>query len=140
MSLFLVKLPTALAARVEVEPDLLTQIWGEEDVVDSEVAALDEAHKLFEDYLDIAQVVAEGPDRYPWMRKALHGTGEELDVDFGYGPAFMAPPQDVRQVAAGLTGEGWWRPGDEVTTIAQAISAFYTTAAAEDRAIIGIIA
>jgi len=137
MNLYLVKMPPDLAARVAAEPDLLNQVWREDDVVDQQVAGLREDDTLMEDYLDLGRMVNEQPGRFPWLEKALHGTGTEVGFEFGYGAGFLVAPPDAAGIAAGLTEEVGWRPGDEVVTIADAIAAFYSSAAEQDRAVIG---
>lgn len=138
MILHLVKLPIELGERVIATPDLLNQIWGVVDIVDADVAALNEnADKFTEDYLHRGRALIEKPGQFPWMEKAMNGTGNEIAFEFGYGPGFVITPTECSQIATALVDEGWWRPTDEVTTIAQAIAAFYTTAATETRMIIG---
>jgi hypothetical protein len=138
MSIYLVKLPATLAARIEAEPNLLNQVWREENVVDDDIAALDkENDKLLEDYLDLARIMDERPERFPWMRKALHGTGREIAFEYGYGPGFVVTAPEATQIAAGLAEECGWRPGDEVITIDHAIAAFYASAGSEARTVIG---
>jgi hypothetical protein len=90
MTLYLVKMPPDLAARVEVEPNLLNQVWREDDVVDQQVAALQDDDTLMEDYLDLGRMVNGQPGRYPWLEKALHGTGKEIAFEFGYGAGFSS--------------------------------------------------
>jgi hypothetical protein len=131
MSLMLVKVPPALAARIRAEPALLAQVWDESAGL---VTAED---KLFEDYLGLSRTVDEQPDRFPVMFRAMNGTGDELDYDFGYGPAFVIEPAEAARISAGLAEEGWWRSGDEVITIDHAIAEFYTLAADQGRTIVG---
>jgi hypothetical protein len=137
MTLYLVKVPPDLAARVAAEPDLLNQVWREDDVVDQQVAALREDDTLMEDYLDLGRMVNEQPGHYPWLEKALHGTGTEIAFEFGYGAGFVIAPQEAAGIAAGLAEDAGWRPGDEVVTIADAIAAFYLSAAENGRVVIG---
>jgi hypothetical protein len=137
MTLYLVKLPPDLAARVAAEPDVLNQVWRDDDVVDHQVAALQDDDTLMEDYLDLGRMVNEQPGRYPWLEKALHGTGTEIAFQFGYGAGFLVAPQESAGIAAGLAGEVGWRPGQEVVTIADAIAAFYSSAAENGRVVIG---
>jgi hypothetical protein len=137
MTLYLAKVPPDLAARVAAEPDLLDQVWREVDVVDQEVAALQDDDTLMEDYLDLGRLVNEQPGRYPCLEKALHGTGTEIAYEFGYGAGFLVAAQEVAGIAAGLAEDVGWRPGDEVVTIADAIAAFYLSASDHGRAVIG---
>ncbi|MGE6955143.1 hypothetical protein [Staphylococcus capitis] len=74
------------------------------------------------------------------MGKALHGVGNEINFEFGYGNGFIVTPQQAADVADGLAQEGWWRPGQEVTLISHAIAAFYRAAADEGRTVIGGVA
>lgn len=147
MSLCLVKLPPALAERIKAEPNLLNQLWfdaedwDEPAEPDAEIAAIDrDRDTLFEDFLGLSRHISETPDKFPWMHKALNGTGDEIDFDFGYGNGFIITTQDSAQIADGLTQEGWWQPGHEVTLISHAIAAFYRTAAADGRTVIGGVA
>ncbi|MEU8665176.1 hypothetical protein [Actinoplanes philippinensis] len=147
MSLCLVKLPPATARRIAGTPDLLGQLWfdDEEDEPetepDPELAALDrERDTLFEDYLDVSREIGDDPGTYPWMRKALHGTGTEIDFDFGYGNGFTVTAEEAAEIARGLSDEGWWSPGQEVTLIPHAIAAFYHAAAGNGHTIIGGVA
>jgi hypothetical protein len=71
------------------------------------------------------------------MRRALHGTGIEIDYDFGYGNAFKVTAQEAAEIADGLAAEGWWVPGQESETISHAIGAFYRAAADEGRTVFG---
>jgi hypothetical protein len=137
MTLYLVKVPPDLAARVAVQPDLLNQVWREEDLVDQQVAALQDDDTLMEDYLDLGRMVNGRPGRYPWLEKALHGTGTEIAFVFGYGAAFLVAAHEVAGIAAGLADDVGWRPGDEVVTIVDAIAAFYVSASDQGRVVIG---
>ena len=144
MSLCLVKVSPALAGRITADPDLLDQLWpaDEEDVPpaepDAEIAAIDrDQDTLFEDFLDISRQIDEKPAGYPWMRRALNGTGTEIEYDFGYENGFIVTAQEAAEIADGLTHEGWWRPGQEITLISHAIAAFYRSAAVAGRTVIG---
>jgi hypothetical protein len=138
MTTYLVKLPTALAARIQAEPDLLAQVWRKEDVVDDDVARLNQGEdRLMEDYLGLARELEESPGRYRWMRAALEGTGAEIEFEYGYGDGFVLTAGEGGDVAVGLVGEGWWSPGQDVETIAHAVAAFYDAAARENRVVIG---
>jgi hypothetical protein len=138
MSLALVKVPAALGERIRSEPDLLNQIWEEEELTDPELARLDlDSDRLLEDYLGLSRVLDDQPDRFPWMTRALNGTGDEVDFEFGYGNGFVIGSAEAARIAAGLGEEGWWRPGDEIITIDHAIAAFYMAAAEQDRTVIG---
>ncbi len=133
MTLYLLKAPPEFAARIEREPELFRQVWRDEAV-----AAPDRQDDLLmEDYLDLGESVQEQPERYPWMNAALHGTGTEVAFDLGYGPGFLLTTEEVGRIAAGLVDEVGWHPGDEVIAIPDAIAAFYTSAAAQARAVIG---
>ena len=147
MSLCLVKLPPALAQRVQTTPDLLEQLWFEEEDdepatdPDPELAALDRDRDTFlEDYLGTSREIGDDPGTYPWMRKALHGTGTEIDFDFGYGNGFAVTAKESAEIAAGLAAEGWWSPGQEVTLVPHALAAFYRAAADEGKTVIGGVA
>lgn len=140
MSLCLAKVPPALAERIEADPALLDQLWPEYDEdepatePDAEIAAIDhDRDTFFEDYLGIRREIA----RYPWMRRALEGIGAEIAYDFGYGNGFKVVALEAAKIADGLALEGWWRPGQEVTLVSHAIAAFYRSAAAEGRTVIG---
>jgi hypothetical protein len=138
MSLYLVKVTPAAGERIEADPELLLQIWGAVDRVDPDFADVDEDQdKLLEDYLGLSRILFDQPDRYPWLERALHGTGEVVDFDFGYGSGFVVKAGAAAQIVAGLAEEGWWRPGDEVITVDQAIAAFYAAAADQGRTVIG---
>jgi hypothetical protein len=126
MTLYLIRVTRALAERIQAEPRLLEQVWGEGDVSNPEIAGLDlDNDALMEDYLGLGRVLAEEPQRYPWMERALQGTGQEVGFEFGYGPGFVVTPQEAAEIAAGLASEGWWQAGDEVETVPQAIASFY---------------
>lgn len=147
MSLCLAKVPPALAERIEADPNLLDQLWPEyeEDEPagepDAEIAAIDrDRDTLFEDYLHLRREIDKEPDRYPWMRRALEGTGTELDYDFGYGNGFKVTAQEAAEIADGLASEGWSRPGQQATWVSQVIAAFYRSAADEGRIIVGGVA
>jgi len=138
MSLYLVKVAPTLGERIQADPKLLLQVWGEVDRVDPDIADLDEDRDtLLEDYLCLGRILQEEPGRYSWMERALHGTGEVVDFEYGYGPGFLIRAEQAAQIAAGLAEEGWWRPGDEVVTVDHAIAAFYAAAAEEGRTVIG---
>jgi hypothetical protein len=138
MTLYLVKVPPAIAERIKAYPELLNQVWDEVEMTDGDLARLDPEHdRLMEDYLSLGRVVNEEPDRYPWMRRALHGMGEEIAFEYGYGPGFVVTPQQAAQIVAGLAEEGWWRSGDEIVTIDHAIAAFYATARRNAQTVIG---
>jgi hypothetical protein len=92
---------------------------------------------LFEDYLGLGREIGENAARYPWMQRALHGTDREIDFDFGYGNGFLVTAQEAAEIAAGLTREGWWRPGQDVTLIPHAVAAFYRSAADNGLTVIG---
>lgn len=127
-----------IGERIRADPALLLQIWGEVNTVDPEIADLDDDQdKLLEDYLHLSRILLDQPDRYPWMTRALHGTGEVVDFEYGYGPGFMVGADMAAQIVAGLAEEGWWRPGDEVVTVDHAIAAFYAAAADQGRTVIG---
>ncbi|MEV6302571.1 hypothetical protein AB0M02_24370 [Actinoplanes sp. NPDC051861] len=147
MSLCLVKLSPAIAHRIETTPDLLEQLWfaDEEDEPaadpDPELAALDrDRDTLFEDYLGLSREIGDEPGTYPWMRRALQGTGTDIDFDFGYGNGFVVTAQEAAEIANGLADEGWWSPGQEVTLVPHAIAGFYHAAANEGQTIIGGVA
>jgi hypothetical protein len=153
MSLCLVKVSPALAQRIADEPDLLEQLWFDDededegegegddsdgDGADPEIAAIDrERDTLFEDYLGVSREIGEDEATHPWMRRALAGTGTEIDFDFGYGNGFTVPAAEAAEIAGGLAREGWWSPGQEVTLVPHAIAAFYRAAADEGRTVIG---
>jgi hypothetical protein len=90
-----------------------------------------------EDYLGLSQILLDQPDRYPWLTRALHGMGEDVNFDYGYGPGFIVKADAAAQIVAGLAEEGWWRPGDEVVSVDHAIAAFYAVAASQGRVVIG---
>src|SRR5690242_15358235 len=108
MSLCLTKVPPALAARIAADPDLLELLWPEDEdespaELDADIAAIDEDRDLFlEDYLFLAREIEQKPFGFPWMRRALHGTGVEIDYDFGYGNAFMVSAREAAEIADGL--------------------------------------
>ena len=136
-----------LAERIEADPDLLNQLWPEYDEdeppaeADAEIAAIDhDRDTFFEDYLGISREIDEEPAKYPWMRRALSGTGSEIEYDFGYGNGFKVTAREAAEIADGLAREGWWSPGQEVTLISHAIAAFYRSAADEGRTVIGGVA
>jgi hypothetical protein len=137
MVLYLVKVPASVAERIVARPELLDQVWEEAEVDDDGVAQLDERDKLMEDYIGLGREVNERADRYPWMQRALNGTGEEIPYEYGYSDAFVITPEQAGEIAAGLAEEGWWRPGEAVISIEQAIAAFYTDAARDGRTVIG---
>jgi hypothetical protein len=145
MTICLVKVPPALAERIQADPELLNQIWPaadeEEDepaALDAEIASIDEEDDtVFEDYLGLGRDVQKEPGRYPWMERALHGGGTEIDYDFGWGNGFTVTAEEAAEIADGLAAEGWWSPGQEVTLIAHAVAAFYRTAADQGRTVIG---
>lgn len=67
---------------------------------------------------------------YPWLARATgHGCEVVEEYEFGYGPAFVLTPDEVRQVAKGLVGEGWAR--------FLGLGPFYAAAAAEGKGVIG---
>jgi hypothetical protein len=143
MSICLVKVPPALAERIEADPSLLDQLWRRHDVAepDPEIAAIDhDRDTLFEDYLSISREIDDHPIGFPWMERALEGTGAEIEYDFGYGNGFTVTPQDTAEIADGLAAEGWWSPGQEIKLISHAIAAFYRSAADEGRTVIGGVA
>lgn len=138
MVLYLAKMPATTAERIKANPELLYQVWDEADVTDSDIDALDsERDKLMEDYLHLGGIVNEEPDRYPWMQRALHGTGVEAGFEYGYGPGFLVTPQEAGQIVAGSAVEGWWRVGDAIVTVDHAIAAFYNSAHAAGHTVIG---
>jgi hypothetical protein len=138
MSLYLVKVAPVIGERIQANPGLLLQVWGEVDTVDPDIADLDEDQdKLLEDYLGLSRILLDQPDRYPWMARALHGAGEVVDFEYGYGPGFMVRSDAAAQIVAGLAEEGWWRPSDKVVTVDHAIAAFYAGAADQGRTVIG---
>lgn len=139
MSLCLVKVPPALAQRIQDRPGLLEQLWfGEDDDPDAEIAAIDrDTDTLFEDYLGLSREIGEDQGRHPWMGQALNGTGTEIDFDFGYGNGWLVTAGEAAAIADGLAREGWWEPGHEVTAISHAIAAFYRRAADEGHTVIG---
>ncbi|GAA2687981.1 hypothetical protein Apa02nite_035430 [Actinoplanes palleronii] len=143
MNLCLAKVLPALAERIKADPDLLDQLWEESDEPepDAEIAAIDRDHDTFlEDYLYVSREVDKEPARYPWMRRALSGTGTEIEYDFGYDNGFLVTAQEAAEIADGLALEGWWSQGQAVTLIPHAIAAFYRSAADEGRAVIGGVA
>ncbi|MEV8516337.1 hypothetical protein [Dactylosporangium sp. NPDC051484] len=138
MSLYLVKVTPTIGERMQADPELLLQVWGAVDPVEPDIADLDEDEdKLLEDYLGISHILLDKPDRYPWLARALHGTGEVVDFEYGYGPGFIVRADMAAQIVAGLAEEGWWRQGDEVVTVDHAIAAFYAAAADQGRTVIG---
>jgi acetyltransferase-like isoleucine patch superfamily enzyme len=147
MSLCLAKVPPALGERIAADPALLDQLWPVADddesaaAPDAQIAAIDhDRDTLFEDYLGISHEIDEEPARYPWMRRALEGTGTEIGYDLGYGNGFRVTAQEAARIADGLAREGWWSPGQEVALISHAIAAFYRSAADEGRTVIGAVA
>jgi len=140
MVLCLAKMPHPLAERIKADPELLFQVWNEAEATDAGVAALDpERDKLLEDYLGLARIVEANPGRYPWLEKALHGTGVEVDYDYGYGPGFVITALEAAQIVEGLAGEGWWRAGEPIVAIDHAIAAFYASASRDGHTVIGWI-
>jgi hypothetical protein len=144
MSICLAKVSPVLAQRIETDPELLNQVWLEADddeppvAADSDIAAIDrDRDLLFEDYLGLGSEINDDPARYPWMQRAVHGTGREIDFDFGYGNGFLVAAREAAEIAAGLAHEGWWRPGQDVTLIPHAVAAFYQSAADEGLTVIG---
>ena len=77
---------------------------------------------------------------FPSLYRAMNGTGDELDYDFGYCRAFVVGPDEAARIVAGIAEEGGWRRDDEVVTIDHAIAEFYALAADEGRTVIGGIA
>ena len=137
MSLYLVKVAPVIGERIQADPGLLLQVWGE-DSVDPDIADLDEDQdKLLEDYLHLSRILLDQPGRYPWLMRALHGTGEVVDFEYGYGPGFMVRADMAAQIVVGLAEEGWWRAGDKVVTVDHAIAAFYAAAVDQGRTVIG---
>jgi len=129
MVLYLAKMPHPLAERIKADPELLFQVWNEADAT----------NKLLEDYLGLARIVEANPGRYPWLEKALHGTGVEVDYDYGYGPGFVITALEAAQIVEGLAGEGWWRAGEPIVAIDHAIAAFYASASRDGHTVIGWI-
>ena len=67
---------------------------------------------------------------YPWLARATgHGCEAVEGYEFGYGPAFVLAPDEVRQVAEGMVTEGWARFLE--------LGPFYASAAAEGKGVIG---
>ena len=145
MSLCLAKVPAALAERIEADPELVDQLWPGDDEPaiepDADIAAIDQDRDtFFEDYLDLRRDIDSEPARYPWMLRAVEGTGAEIEYDFGYGNGFKVTAREAAEIADGLAQEGWWSPGQEVTLVSHAIAAFYRSAADEGRTVIGGVA
>ncbi|WP_157968562.1 hypothetical protein [Streptomyces geranii] len=68
---------------------------------------------------------------YPWLARATgHGCATVEGYEFGYGPAFVLTPDEVRQVADGLRAEGWAGAFED-------LDPFFAAAAAEGEAVIG---
>ncbi|HEX5993621.1 MAG TPA: hypothetical protein VFY84_00630 [Jiangellales bacterium] len=137
MVFYLVKVTPAVAEKIRAEPDLLPQVWREIELTDPDIAAISDSDRLMEDYLHIGERFVDHPGRYPWMERALSGTGTQIAFEFGYGPGFFVTPDEAGKIATGLAEEGSWKPGQPVEWVDDAIAAFYTTAHAEGKSIIG---
>lgn len=74
-----------------------------------------------------------------WLSYAVHGTDDTLDVELGYGPAFVLDPAEVARLAAGQTDDAGHADPEHDGPDAEGdggIDDFFAAAAREGRAII----
>ncbi|MFF3940710.1 DUF1877 family protein [Streptomyces phaeofaciens] len=134
MWLNLAKTDPARLREARENPELIDALFSDED--DPEQAA--DLHE--EDYRTLAEIAegraaaeedsADWTSAYPWLARATgHGCETVEEYDFGYGPAFLLTPDEVRQVADGLEREGWTRFLE--------LGPYYAEAATEGKGMIG---
>jgi hypothetical protein len=86
-----------------------------------------------------------------WLSKAVNGSGaDDLDIDFGYGPAWALMPHRVAEIAKGLKAESAALPAEPsefddddsmpfYTVEVYAIERFYRAAARQGRVVVGVV-
>jgi hypothetical protein len=143
MWLELAKLTPADLEKVRADPQRLDPVFFEE-----EGEALDEldpeADVFGTDYRTLS-AIAEAmeidlDDGESWLSRATgNGIGSELAFDFTYGPGFLLTPDEVQQVAAGLSAEGWADAAavEDDDENLPGLLRFFTTAAKQKRGIVG---
>ncbi|MFF3373545.1 hypothetical protein ACFYXF_11420 [Streptomyces sp. NPDC002680] len=94
---------------------------------------------------EVEEGTADWTKAYPWLARSTgHGCVVIEEHRFGYGPAFILTPDEVRQVAKGLVAEGWavgataadW-DGESEDHGLQDLGPFFAAAAAEGKAVLG---
>ncbi|WTW95096.1 YfbM family protein [Streptomycetaceae bacterium NBC_01309] len=133
MWLTLAKIDPALLPDVRSNPDLLDDLLNgdhpEDETHGEDYRTIDH---IAEGRAEVEEGAADWREAYPWLGRATgHGSEEIEGDDFGYGPAFVLTPDEVRQVAEGLVGEGWSRFLE--------LAPFLTRAAAEGKAVVGAV-
>jgi hypothetical protein len=111
MWLNLAKLAPADLEKVREDPQRLDRIFFEEE--GEAPTEFDEEKDVFgTDYRTLA-AIAEAmeidlDEGESWLSRATgSGIGAELEFDFTYGPGFVLLPDEVKQVADGLSAEEW---------------------------------
>ncbi|MEU3277384.1 hypothetical protein [Streptomyces antibioticus] len=131
MWLNLAKTDPVRLREARANPELIDALF---DAESAEADLHEEDYRLLADIAEGRAAAEEGSadwsSAYPWLARAT-GQGCETveEYDFGYGPAFLLTPDEVRRTADGLEREGWSRFLE--------LSAYYAKAAAEGKGVIG---
>jgi hypothetical protein len=137
MELILVAVNARLATMFEADPKLIAQIFSEigntSGDVDEEIQNVGSDYFL-EDFRGILSKVE--PQDFPWLHKAINGSGRTVDYDFGYGQGFLLTPSEVAEVASGLVAEGWLRDVPNIYVQRQ-VARYYKQASENGYYIIG---
>ena len=131
----------------KVSPETLKKILADDSILDAIFfgeGALPDGYNSGTDgigldyrmYAEIAEAMAGGTEIYDqdtWTAKAAGNQfGTELEFEFNYGPVIYFTPEEVKQIAEGLPGEGWDPDEDYEENVAR----FFRVAAAEGKAVL----
>ncbi|MFF6980006.1 hypothetical protein ACFZAV_20195 [Streptomyces sp. NPDC008343] len=141
MGLTLVKIAPPLLEEARRNPELINALFFDRDAsalvphgfrpgMDSHGEDFRALGDSAEGRAEVEEGESDWRSAYPWLARATgHGREVVEEYEFGYGPAFVLTPDEVRQIAEGLVGEGWAR--------FLGLGPFYASAAAEGKGVIG---
>ncbi|GAB3142991.1 hypothetical protein GCM10027290_18600 [Micromonospora sonneratiae] len=168
MWLNLAKISPKLLAILRAQPALTGKLFYETDDTDPLDGFDQDRDVLGVDYRILSAIAEAAEEANPgfteersWLSYAVQGTDDTLDVEFGYGPAYVLAPMEVERLAAGMAEDsegvvaepGGTGTGEEPDADADAdagagagageeneddedIGSFYAAAAREGRAIV----
>jgi hypothetical protein len=115
--------------------DLFSMITAFHDGVPGPAFRIENGHTIYRTAKEIDFDIEES-----WVAKAAgNGMGQEIDIEFNYGPGFLLTPQQVKEASLGFAREAWLKEFatvDDDQNIPGLIK-FYAEAAKQGRFIVG---